>query len=92
MEFECNKEKSASNRRKHGISLDEATRLWEITHLEVEARTLDEPRWMAIGLVEGKLYACIYTVRGERIRLISCRRAREKEAQLYHVHIKKIDR
>lgn len=43
---------------------------------------------MAIGKISGKLYACIYTSRGEAIRLISCRRASEKEARLYHAHFK----
>ena len=90
MKFEFNREKSEANREKHGISLHEATRLWQEAHLEVAARTVDEPRWMAIGTINGKLHACIYTSRGEAIRLISCRRASEKEARLYHAHFKEV--
>ena len=82
MEFELNMEKSEANKHKHGISLEEATQLWEEAYLEVAARTVDEPRWMAIGKIGEKLYACIYTRRGEAVRLISCRRASQKEAGL----------
>ncbi len=88
MKFEFHREKSEANRQKHGISLEEAARLWENAYLEVAARTVDEPRWMAIGTIGGKLCACIYASRGEAIRLISCRRASEKEAQLYHAYFK----
>ena len=88
MRFEFDREKSAINKQKHGISLEEAAQLWQEAYLEVKARTVDEVRSMAIGRIRGKLYACIYTVRGESIRLISCRRAREQEARLYHENFK----
>ena len=88
MKFEFDSEKSEVNRQKHGLSLREATQLWDMVHVEIEARTIDEPRVMAIGTLGGKLYACIYTLRGDTIRLISCRRAHEKEARIYHAHIK----
>lgn len=88
MKFEFHKEKSEANRQKHGMSLEDATRIWEEAYLDVTARTVDEPRWMAIGEIEGKLYACIYTRRGEAIRLISCRRASPKEEGVYHEHFK----
>ena len=88
MKFEFDRAKSETNRVKHGISLEKAARIWEVAHLEVAARTVDESRFMAIGVIESKLYACIYTVRGEAIRLISCRRARGKEVQLYHADFK----
>ena len=88
MRFEFDRRKSAVNQEKHGVSLAEAAQLWQEACLEVKARTVKEARFMAIGHIQGKLHACIYTVRGEVIRLISCRRAREKEAQLYHEHFK----
>ena len=88
MKFEFDRAKSETNRVKHGISLEEAARIWESAHVEVRARTVDELRFMAIGTIEAKLYACIYTIRGEAIRLISCRRARGKEVKLYHAYFK----
>ncbi len=88
MQFEFDKTKSEANKHKHGIGLDEAMQIWQEAYLEVAARTVDEPRLMAIGVIQGKLYACIYTVRGDAVRLISCRRAREKEVSLYHAYLK----
>lgn len=88
MQFQFDKQKSAANRHKHGIGLEDAARLWEEAYVEIPARTVDEPRWMAIGRIGETLYACIYTMRGEAIRLISCRRARAGEVQLYHDYFK----
>lgn len=87
MQFEFDRDKSDANKLKHGLTLREAARIWEGSHVEVTARTIDEPRWMAIGMIQGKPYACIYTIRGETTRLISCRRARAKEVQLYHDYV-----
>lgn len=84
MRFEFNKEKSAANQQKHGINLAQATELWATAYVTVAARTVGEPRWMVIGRRAGGVYACIYTLRGEVLRLISCRRASKKEARLYH--------
>lgn len=92
MKFEFHREKSEANKQKHGISLEDAARIWEETYLEVTARTVGELRWMAIGTIEGTLHACIYTRRGESMRLISCRRASPKEGGLYHEHLKETSR
>ena len=88
MEFEFDKAKSKTNKEKHGISLEEAQAIWEEAYVQVPARSADEPRWMVVGNVGGRLYACVYTRRGEAVRLISCRRARDKEAQFYHGYLK----
>jgi uncharacterized DUF497 family protein len=88
MKFEFDPANSEANRRKHGVSLATATQIWRDAYLEATARTVDEPRFMALGKVREKLYACIYTVRGERLRLISCRRARGREVELYHAYFK----
>ena len=42
-----------------------------------------EDRWILIGKKDGKLWTAIYTLRGDAIRIISVRRSREKEADLY---------
>ena len=88
MKFEFHQAKSRANRHKHGVSLEEATQMWKEAYLEIAARTVDEPRFMAIGRIRGRLYASIYTIRGEAVRLISCRRARPEEVRLYHDHFK----
>lgn len=88
MEFEFDKVKSEANKHKHGVSLDEARQIWDDAYTETAARTVDESRWIAIGKIHERLYACVFTRRGESLRLISCRRAREKEVKLYHAFLK----
>lgn len=77
MKFEYDNHKSTANKAKHGISLEDAKDLWAVPAVELEAKTIDEPRYMIIGKINGKFYSCIYTIRGETIRLISARRSRK---------------
>jgi len=84
MEFEFDERKSAANTTKHGIDFVEAQALWDDGDLlEIPARTLDEPRWLVVGRIGGTHWAAIVTRREERIRIISVRRARGKERELY---------
>ncbi len=83
MEFEYDAYKSEINKEKHGLSLEEAKHLWMSLAVELEARTEDEPRFLRIGRIGEKLYSCIYTQRGNKIRLISARRSRIEEEKLY---------
>ncbi len=62
MKFDYNIEKSTANKAKHGITLEEAKLLWTIPSVEIKAKTVDEPRFMIIGKVNGRFYSCIYTM------------------------------
>ena len=86
MEFEFDPRKSKKNKEKHDIDFVEAQKLWEDEdRLEIEARSDDEPRFVLIATYREKVWSAFLTYRGEqRIRLISVRRAREKEEQLYY--------
>ncbi len=85
MEFEFDVAKSKANRDKHGIDFMEAQHLWEDEdRLEIPARTEDEPRYVLIAALEQKLWSAFFTYRKGRIRLISVRRARKEERELYH--------
>jgi uncharacterized DUF497 family protein len=82
--FEFDPRKSLLNKLKHGIDFKKAQALWNDPRLlEIEARTIDEPRWLVIGVIEGKHWGAVVTYRGERIRIISVRRSRQEEIQLY---------
>lgn len=89
MEFEFDEAKSASNLEKHGIDFIKAQQLWKGPSVEFVARQEYENRFAIIGPLDGRLYTCIYTLRGERIRMISCRRSREHERKLYEKTINK---
>ena len=85
MDFEFDVTKSKANREKHGIDFIEAQHLWDDEdRLEIPARTEDEPRYVLIAVHRHKLWSAFFTYRKERIRLISVRRARTEERELYY--------
>ncbi len=82
--FEYDQDKSAANKDKHGIDFEEAQELWRDPDLlEIPARTTDEPRWMVIGKLGGKHWSAVITRRGDNVRLISVRRSRDEEVEVY---------
>jgi hypothetical protein len=84
MEFEFDEAKSRANKTKHGIDFVEAQALWDDPDLlEIPARTEDEPRAIVIGRIGTKHWSAIITKRDARTRIVSCRRSRKKERELY---------
>lgn len=82
--FEFDESKSQANLFKHGINFIDAQLLWDDPRLlEIPAKTEDEPRFLVIGLINGKYWSAVLTYRGENIRLISVRRSRTEEVTLY---------
>ena len=84
MPFEFDENKSLSNKKKHGIDFIEAQSLWnDPERVIIPSREMDEIRNMIIGRIEKKVWAAIYTIRRENIRIISVRKARENEKEIY---------
>ena len=84
MEFDFDERKSKANKAKHGIDFVEAQALWnDVDSLEISTRTRDEPRSIVVGRIGEKHWSAIITQRGERIRIISVRRSRNEERDLY---------
>lgn len=84
MEFEFDPEKSDSNKKKHGIDFLEAQALFDDPDLiEIPAKTTDEPRFLVIGKIADKHWSGVVTYRGESTRIISVRRSRKEEVDLY---------
>jgi uncharacterized DUF497 family protein len=84
MEFEFDPAKSMSNLVKHGISFNDAKQLWRDPNLLlIRASQVTEPRWIAVACLESKHWSAVFTYTGERIRIISARRSRNKEITLY---------
>jgi uncharacterized DUF497 family protein len=76
--------KSAANKDKHGIDFEEAQAIWGdegIPH--VPARSDRESRIMAIGRIGTRHWSVVWTWRGDKVRIISARRARKEEVKLY---------
>lgn len=84
MEFEFDPAKSAVNKDKHGIDFLEAQALWKDGKLiEYDVVHPAEPRFIAIGMIEGKHWTAVCTLRSAHVRIISVRRARDNEVGWY---------
>ena len=84
MPFQFDENKSLSNRKKHGIDFIEAQSLWnDPERVIIPSREMDEIRNMIIGRIEKTVWSAIYTIRKENIRIISVRKARENEKEIY---------
>jgi uncharacterized protein len=84
MEFEFDIKKSRANKKKHGIDFVEAQTLWEDPNIiEIPAKTSDEPRFLVIGRISDEYWSGVITYRDEKIRIISVRRSRREEIEIY---------
>ena len=84
IEFEWDERKRLANIEKHGLDFFGAMRISAGDVVEVPSRGRhDEQRFIAYGVVAGRVIAVVYTWRGERRRLISARRATRDEQKNY---------
>ena len=84
MDIEYDRNKSIQNLEKHGIDFEQAQALWNDPRLlEIPARTEQEPRSMLIGKIGVRHWSAIVTYRNNAIRIISVRRSRIAEVNLY---------
>lgn len=86
MQFEWDEAKAASNLAKHRLTFTAATAVFEDTQrIDIaDARyAYGEDRHVTIGLIRGRICAVVYTVRGEVTRIISARKANQREVREY---------
>jgi uncharacterized DUF497 family protein len=84
MEFKYDEIKSRRNKEKHGIDFVEAQLLWDDPErIEIPAKTEDEPRYVVVGKISEKHWSVIITYRENKVRIISARRSRKEEIEIY---------
>ncbi|MEL7542434.1 MAG: BrnT family toxin [Pseudomonadota bacterium] len=86
-EFEWDFSKAQANEEKHGVTFTTATRAFLDTFgldLVDDRHGDDEDRFTLIAFVDARLLVVSYTVRGERMRIISARLAEPLERRMYH--------
>ncbi len=84
MEFEFDVVKSAANKAKHEIDFIVAQALWlDEDFVEVAGRSESDERWIVIGVIAGRHWTAVVTIREHRVRLISARRARAREVAIH---------
>ena len=91
--FECDKVKARSNFKKHGLRFTEGCRIFGGHTLTGESKQNEvstEKRYVTIGMLDKKTAAVVvWTDRLGNVRVISVRKAHQKERDRYYAHIKK---
>jgi len=85
-EFEWDDSEAEANLRKHKVRFRAASRVFDDPLVLIEqdlAEDYDEDRFVAVGRVEGLLITVVFTERGERVRIISARKANYDERRAY---------
>jgi uncharacterized DUF497 family protein len=85
MEFEWDTEKAANNLAKHGVSFHDAATVFGdplgVTYFDPD-HSEDEDRFLTVGHTSaGELLVVAHADRGDRVRIISARRATRRESQ-----------
>lgn len=83
--FEFDPVKSELNSRKHGIDFKTAIRLWEDPNrVVIKAKVVGEKRYLLIAKLERKCWSAIFTLRYGNVRIISVRKSRKNEKEIYN--------
>jgi len=84
-DYEWDPDKAASNLSKHGVDFADAVGVFEDDRaLTIEDTSTTEERFKTLGTdFTGRLLVVVYTYRGDRIRLISARKATAPQRNAY---------
>jgi uncharacterized DUF497 family protein len=85
MQYEWNENKRLVNLERHGVDFTKAMDFEWDTALETidDRHDYGEVRWVTIRVICKKLYMMVYTIRGNKIRIISLRKANRRESKYY---------
>jgi uncharacterized DUF497 family protein len=85
MELEWDPEKARRNFEAHGVSFQMANQFdWSGAEHFIDDRfEYGEERFIALGLMGGRLHTLVYTQRGDRLRIISLRKSNKRELKRY---------
>jgi hypothetical protein len=83
--YEWDEDKRSANLRKHGVDFALAEGFdWEHSIVFEDTReAYYERRWVAFAPIGDRLFALVFTMRGDVTRVISLREATKKERKLY---------
>ena len=86
MDFEWDESKRRINIEKHKIDFTDAVKIYDDFVITVQDTRNDwgEARFVSIGLIFGIEIVVVFTPRGDKRRIISARRARIIEREVYH--------
>ena len=83
-DFEWDSDKAASNVSKHGVSFEEASTVFGDLDYLLVPDTAERDRFLAVGFSAlARILVVVHIERGERLRIISARRATRTETETY---------
>jgi uncharacterized protein len=88
VKFDWDSKKEETNLRKHGYRMEAGIPVFDDPNRLDRAdkrRDYAEERRIIFGMVEKRLFAVVYTMRGDVTRLISVRRANAREERRYKI-------
>ena len=94
MAFVWDSKKSKSNQLKHGISFDDAFKVFDDFHITAIDHRKDygEPRYCTMGFLGNtkRIVLVAHTQRNGKIRIISMRKANKREQKIFNNHLNEV--
>ena len=92
MKFEWDKKKNQSNYEKHGLSFEDVELIFESKTISFKDDREDygEERFITLGELKNRVVVVVHTQRDFVTRIISMRKANEREKKIYFKRLKEI--
>ena len=89
MVFEWDENKRLSNLKKHGIDFQDVEQFFDSNPIcfQDDRKDYGEERFVAFGIIEGRVIITAYTYREQTIRIISMRKANARERRLHEQYL-----
>jgi uncharacterized DUF497 family protein len=89
--YEWDEAKRIAALHKHNIDFADAVEIFEAIYIRLSGRSDIEIREIAVGYVNETYIAVVFTMRGETIRIITVRKARRDEREVYDAYVARRD-
>ena len=92
MKFEWDHDKNQKNREKHGLYFQDAELIFlgKIVTFVDDRQDYGEQRWITLGELKDRTVVVVHAQRGFIIRIISMRKANEREKKIYFKRLEEI--
>lgn len=90
--YEWNEQKNVLNFQKHGLNFQDAdiVFLGQTISFVDDRQNYGEERYITLGQLNNRVIVIVHTQRGFNIRIISMRKANEREKKIYYQQLKEI--
>lgn len=91
VKLEWDIQKSINNFQKHGLSFEDAVHVLQGRTITFEdsRQNYGETRYITLGELEGRVVILVHTTRNDYVRIISMRKANEREKKIYYERLEK---